>query len=213
MPPTGDSAEEILGLLAAVRAGDRAAWERLLDRHRPKLRRMVAVRLDRRLQGRIDASDVIQEAFIEADRRLADYLAGPDMPFHLWLRFLVGQRLLILHRQHLGTYMRDAGREQPWPDSTADGLANQFLDRGPSPSEDAARQEALAHLRSALNDMDTTDREVLTLRHFEQLTNVEVAQVLGIEASAASKRYLRALERLQEVLEQRPDLFGPRDGG
>jgi RNA polymerase sigma-70 factor (ECF subfamily) len=208
MPPTGDPTDEILGLLARVRAGDRAAWEELLDRHRSRLRRMVAVRLDRRLQGRIDASDVIQDAFLEADRRLGDYLARSDMPFHLWLRFLVGQRLLVLHRQHLDTHMRDAAREQPWPDSTVDGLAAQFLDRGPSPSEDAARQEAVAYLRDALNDMDPTDREVLTLRHFEQLTNVEVSQLLGIETSAASKRYLRALERLQEVLEQRPDLFG-----
>jgi RNA polymerase sigma-70 factor, ECF subfamily len=195
-------------LVARLKANDPRAWDELLARYRDRLHRAVAFRLDRRLRGRVDASDVIQEACLEAHERLPEYLARPTMPIHLWLRFLVGQRLLIVHRQHLGTAMRDAGREHIWPDSTADGLAEHLLAAGPSPSEDAARSEAQSYLRDALHAMDAFDREVLTLRHFEQLTNVEVAQLLGIEASAASKRYLRALSRLQEILSARPDLFG-----
>jgi RNA polymerase sigma-70 factor (ECF subfamily) len=195
-------------LLARLRAADPAAWADLLARHRDRLRRAVAFRMDRRLRGRVDPSDVIQEACLEAHERLPEYLARPTLPIHLWLRFLVGQRLLIVHRRHLGAAMRDAGREHGWPDSTADGLAEHLVAAGPSPSEDAAQHEAQSYLRDALDTMDAMDREVLTLRHFEQLSNAEVAQLLGIEASAASKRYLRALGRLQDVLAARPDLFG-----
>jgi RNA polymerase sigma-70 factor, ECF subfamily len=204
----GPDTDETDRLLARLRAEDPAAWADLLARHRDRLRRAVAFRLDRRLRGRVDPSDVIQEACLEAHERLPEYLARPNMPIHLWLRFLVGQRLLIVHRRHLGAAMRDAGREHGWPDSTADGLAEHLMAAGPSPSEDAARREAEAYLRDALDTMDAMDREVLTLRHFEQLANAEVAQLLGIETSAASKRYLRALGRLQDILAARPDLFG-----
>jgi RNA polymerase sigma-70 factor (ECF subfamily) len=211
MNPASD-ADETARLLERLKANDPRAWEELLAKHRDRLHRAVTFRLDRRLRGRVDASDVIQEACLEAHARLPEYLARPDMPIHLWLRFLVGQRLLIAHRQHLGTAMRDAGRERVWPDSTVDGLAEHLLAAGPSPSEDAARAEAEAYLRSALEGMDEFDREVLTLRHFEQLTNVEVAQLLGIETSAASKRYMRALGRLQDILSARPDLFAASAG-
>lgn len=195
-------------LVARLRANDPTAWQDLLAAHRDKLERAVTFRLDRRLRGRVDAADVIQEACLEAYERLPAYLANPEMPIHLWLRFLVGQRVLIVHRQHLGTAMRDPGREQAWPDSTSDGLAEHLIAVGPSPSQDAARAEAHFYLRQAIDSMDAMDREVLTLRHFEQFSNVEVAQLLGIETSAASKRYLRALGRLQEILSARPDLFG-----
>jgi RNA polymerase sigma-70 factor (ECF subfamily) len=194
-------------LVARLRANDPTAWPELLAANRDRLERAVAFRMDRRLRGRVDASDVIQEACLEAYERLPQYLANPAMPIHLWLRFLVGQRLLIVHRQHLGTAMRDPGREHAWPDSTSDGLAEHLMAVGPSPSQEAARAEAHDYLRKALESMDEMDREVLTLRHFEQLSNVEVAQLLGIESSAASKRYLRALGRLQEILSARPDLF------
>lgn len=209
---TAPDSDETDRLLARLRANDLQAWDELLARHRDRLHRAVNFRLDRRLRGRVDASDVIQEACLEAHERLPEYLAKPTMPIHLWLRFLVGQRLLIIHRQHLGTAMRDAGRERAWPDSTADGLAEHLMAAGPSPSEDAARAEAQAYLRQALDAMDPFDREVLTLRHFEQLSNIEVALLLGIEASAASKRYLRALSRLQEILSARPDLFAASAG-
>jgi RNA polymerase sigma-70 factor (ECF subfamily) len=204
----GPNADQTERLVARLKVQDPAAWDELLATHRPWLHRAVTFRLDRRLRGRVDASDVIQEACLEAHERLPEYLAKPTMPIHLWLRFLVGQRILIAHRQHLGTAMRDPGREQAWAGSTADGLADHLIAAGPSPSEDAARAEAHAYLRAALDGMDVIDREVLTLRHFEQLTNVDVAQLMGIEPSAASKRYLRALGRLQEILAGRPELFG-----
>jgi RNA polymerase sigma-70 factor (ECF subfamily) len=170
---------------------------------------MVALRLDRRLQGRIDPSDVIQETYIEASRRLAAYLKEPAMPFFLWLRFLAGQKLLELHRRHLGAQQRAAGREVAFyrgrlPETTSAALAAQLLGRNTRPSEAAMRAEMKRRLQDALNSMEPLDREVLALRHFEQLSNVETAQVLEIQESAASKRYLRALKRLKEVLTSIP---------
>jgi RNA polymerase sigma-70 factor (ECF subfamily) len=166
---------------------------------------MIALRLDQRLQGRIDPSDVIQEAYLEASTRLEDYLRRPAMPFFLWLRFLTGQKLMELHRHHLGAQMRDAGREVSLyrgslPETSSAALAAQLLGHGTRPSEAAVRAERKIRLQEALNTMDPVDREVLALRHFEQLTTPEVAQVLGIKEAAASKRYLRALKRLKEIL-------------
>jgi RNA polymerase sigma-70 factor (ECF subfamily) len=176
-----------------------------LEEYRPRLRRMVALRLDPRLQGRIDPSDVIQETFLEATARLAEYLQNPAMPFFLWLRFLAGQKLVTLHRHHLGTKMRDAGREVALyrgrlPEASSAALAAQLLGRESRPSEAAVRAELKVRLQEALNSMDPLDREVLALRHFEQLSLSETAQVLGITQSGASRRYLRALQRLKEIL-------------
>jgi RNA polymerase sigma-70 factor (ECF subfamily) len=199
--PSGDDQ------LALLRSGEPAEWQEFLTRHRDRLVRMIAVRMDRRLKGRLDASDVIQDAYAEANARLDEYLRNPTMPPHLWLRFLVGQRLLIAARQHLGAAARDADREQSWPGSTADGLAAHLMDRATGPDERAAKQELFTYLRDALAGMDDADREVLTLRHFEQLSNLEAAAVLGIEPSAASKRYVRALARLHEILSARPELL------
>jgi RNA polymerase sigma-70 factor (ECF subfamily) len=170
---------------------------------------MIALRLDQRLQGRIDASDVIQEAYLEAATRLEDYLRQPTMPFFLWLRFLTGQKLTELHRHHLGAQMRDAGREVSLyrgslPETSSAALAAQLLGRDTRPSEAAVRAERKLRLQEALNTLDPMDREVLALRHFEQLTTPEVAQVLGVKEAAASKRYLRALKRLKEVLSSMP---------
>ena len=183
------------------------AWDRFLSRYRPRLVRMIAVRMDRRLKGRLDASDVIQDAYAEAHGRLAEYLKEPTMPPALWLRFLVGQRLLLAARQHLGTAARDAAREQPWPESTADGLAEHLMDRASGPAEKAAKRELFEYLRAALASMAPAEREVLTLRHFEQLTNAEAAAVMGVEPAAASKRYVRALDRLHAILSARPELM------
>jgi RNA polymerase sigma-70 factor (ECF subfamily) len=168
---------------------------------------MVELRMDQRLRNRINASDVIQEAYLEANDRLPEFLRERKMPFRLWLRFLVGQRLLILHRHHLGTRKRDAAREGHLESSTAN-LADVLMAQGKSPSEVAAQDELRSYLCDALDAMDATDREVLVLRHFEQLSNAEVAELLEIEPPAASKRYVRALSRLQEILAQRPDVFG-----
>lgn len=193
--------------LTRLRSREPAAWQDFLARNRDRLVRMIAVRMDRRLRGRLDASDVIQDAYAEANARLDEYLHNPTMPPQLWLRFLVGQRLLLAARQHLGTAARDADRERPWPESTADGLAAHLIDRTTGPDEKAAKQELYAHLRDALAGMDAIDREVLTLRHFEQLSNTEAAAVLGIEPAAASKRYVRALARLHDIVSSRPELM------
>jgi RNA polymerase sigma-70 factor (ECF subfamily) len=200
-------------LLRAAADGDSESWGALLERHRDRLWRMVALRLDPRLQGRIDASDVIQEAYLEASARLAEYLSRPAMPFFLWLRFLAGQKLVTLHRHHLGTHMRDAGREVSLyrgrlPETSSAALAAQLLGHDTRPSEAAIRAEMKIRLQEALNRMDPLDREVLALRHFEQLSLAETAQVLGITESGASRRHLRAAKRLKEVLSQMPGGVG-----
>jgi RNA polymerase sigma-70 factor (ECF subfamily) len=167
------------------------------------------LRLDHRLQGRIDPSDVIQEAYLEASRQLADYLKDPSIPFYLWLRLITGQRLIALHRHHLGTQGRDAGREVSLyrgalPEASSAALAAQLLGHGSRPSEAAIRAERSLRLQEALNSMDPLDREVLALRHFEQLNNTETAHVMELGESAASKRYVRALQRLREILADMP---------
>jgi RNA polymerase sigma-70 factor (ECF subfamily) len=166
---------------------------------------MVALRLDRRLQGRIDASDVIQETYLEAWSRLPEYVREPKMPFFLWLRFLTGQKLVTLHRHHLGVEMRAAGLEialyrGTMPEASSAALAAQLLGHDTRPSEAAIRAELKIQVQEALNQLDAIDREVLALRHFEQLSRAECAQVLGINDGTVSKRYFRALKRLKETL-------------
>jgi len=166
---------------------------------------MVAVRLDRRLQGRLDPSDVVQEALLEATAGLPEFAERGDMPFFLWLRWLTGMRLVTLHRKHLGFQVRDASREVSidrcvMPGATSAALAAQLLGRQTSASEVAMRMERKARLQEAIDAMDPLDREVLILRHFEELTNAEAARTLRIEESASSKRYFRALKRLKGVL-------------
>jgi RNA polymerase sigma-70 factor (ECF subfamily) len=196
-------------LIERARAGDAAALNDIFARHRERLRRMVQMRLDWKLQGRIDASDVIQDACLEASRRLDDYLREPSMPLFLWLRFLVGERLMFLHRHHLGVKMRDARREvslyrEALPEASSAALAAQLLGQHTSPSEAAVRAEQLLRVQEAVNRLDALDREVISLRHFEQLSRAETAQVLGIEEAAAAKRYIRALKRLKDTLADMP---------
>jgi RNA polymerase sigma-70 factor (ECF subfamily) len=209
MPDDSVELEEQLRRLAA---GDRQALAELFARYRDRLRRMVKLRLDRRLQGRIDPSDVLQEAYLDVAQRAPEYASNPTMPFFLWLRWLTGQRLLMLHRQHLGAKMRDAGQEVSLyrgalPQASSVSLAAQLLGRMTSPSLAAVRAEMQLQLQEALNGMDPIDREVLTLRHFEELSNGETAAVLGITKAAASNRYIRALKRLKEVLSSMPGFF------
>jgi RNA polymerase sigma-70 factor (ECF subfamily) len=207
-----DDASDLQEQLKRLAAGDAQALADLFARYRDRLRRMVKLRLDRRLQGRVDASDVLQEAYIDVSQRAAEYAANPTMPFFLWLRFLTGQRLLMVHRQHLGTKMRDAGQEVSLyrgalPQASSMSLAAQLLGRLTSPSLAAVRAEMQIKLQEALNSMDPLDREVLTLRHFEELSNNETAALLGIQKAAASNRYIRALKRLKEVLSSMPGFF------
>jgi RNA polymerase sigma-70 factor (ECF subfamily) len=182
------------------------------ERYRERLRRLVRLRLDRRLQGRVDPSDVLQEAFLDFQARARDFVQRPDMPFFLWLRFLTGQRLQLIHRHHLGTQMRDAGREVSlqrgaMPQATSGSLAAQLLGRFTSVTQAVQRAEMQLILQEAINAMDPLDREILALRHFEELSNEETAQVLSIKPSAASSRHVRALKRLRESLRTTPGFF------
>ena len=192
-----------------LRGGDRGALAEFFDKHRDKLRRMVELRMDSRLQARLDASDVLQEAFLDVARDLDAYLADPKLPPLLWLRLHVGRRLTTLHRKHLGAKMRDAGLEislyqGALPEAGSAALASMLLGRHTSPTQAAQRAERLIRVQEALNSLDPIDREVLALRHFEQLGRAEAAQVLGITQEAGAKRYFRALKRLKDVLATLP---------
>jgi RNA polymerase sigma-70 factor, ECF subfamily len=206
-----DSASGADELLQRAAAGDGQAWGLVLTEHADRLRRMVAFRLDPRLQGRIDASDVLQEAFLQAATHRADYFRNPEIPVFLWLRGIVSNKLLELHRHHLDARMRDVAREvsrrpsySALSDATSEALVMQLTGGAPGPGTSAAGAEIALRLREALAAMDAIDREVLAMRHFEQLSNAEAAQVLGIEERAAAKRYVRALKRLKELLAAMP---------
>jgi RNA polymerase sigma-70 factor, ECF subfamily len=204
-----NNSAQSVDLIERARSGDRAALNALLARHRDRLCRMVEMRLDTRLQARLDASDVVQEAYVDVTARLEEYLRDPKLPLFLWLRLVVGERLVRLHRHHLGTQMRDAGREVSLyrgalPAASSAALAAQLLGRHTSPTQAVVRAERILRVQEALNTLDPLDREVLSLRHFEELTAAEAAQVLGIEASTAAKRYFRALKRLKEILAAMP---------
>lgn len=198
--------EESIEILKRGLAGDQHALSELWDRYQERLRRVVKLRMDRRMQGRIDVSDVLQEAYVDFASRVSEYVDNPSMPFYLWIRFLTGQRLQLLHRHHLGTMMRDAGREVsihrgPMPQATSVSLAAQLLGRFTSVTQAVQRAEMQMRLQEAINSMDEIDREILALRHFEELSNEETAQVLGIKRSTASSRHLRAIKRLKEILQ------------
>jgi RNA polymerase sigma-70 factor (ECF subfamily) len=199
-------------LLRRAEKGDLQAMGDLFSQHRERLRRMVQLRMDRRLQGRLDPSDILQEAYLEFSRSLADYLRDPSMPFFLWLRCITGRKLHALHRKHLGTQARDAGREVSLhrgalPQASSVSLAAQLLGRHTSPSQAAVRAELQIRIQEALNSMDSIDREILALRHFEQLSNAETAETLGLSEAAASNRFVRALKRLKKILMTVPDLL------
>jgi RNA polymerase sigma-70 factor (ECF subfamily) len=192
-------------LVQQAAAGDELAWAALVTNNRDRLRGMVAVRMDRRLQGRIDPSDVIQDACLVASQRLAAYAANPTMSFYLWLRWITGQRLVDQQRRHLGAKARGVNRELSlyhgaFPEATTADLAAHLLGRLSTPSHAAIRIEQRIRLQEALNSLEPIDREILALRHFEELSNGEAAEVLGLDKSAASKRYARALIRLKDVL-------------
>ncbi len=205
-----DDKEETMQLVRRAAEGDQEGWSELADRYRGRLQRMVLARLDRRLQRRVEASDIVQEACIEAAQHLADYLGDPKMPFYLWLRGIAGNKMLELHRHHLGVQMRDAKREvaidnAPGMQSTAVGLAAVMVADDTRPSQVAMREEMKQRLEDALASLDPMDRDVLALRHYEQLSNQETAELLGIEPAAASKRYVRALKRMKDILMFRGD--------
>jgi RNA polymerase sigma-70 factor (ECF subfamily) len=202
-PPTNEE------LLDAARNGDENALAVLVERHRDRLERMVRLRMDSRLQGRVDPADVVQDAYLAVRGKFSQYSADPRLPFFLWLRLEVGQKLVDVHRFHLGTQMRDAGQEVSLhrgalPQVTSVSLAEHLLGKLTTASRAAMRAELKIRVQEALNSMDPHDREVLILRHFEELSNAEAAQVLGIKPSAAVNRYVRALKRLKAVFDGMP---------
>lgn len=193
-----------------LRGGDTAALAELFSLHRQRLWRMISFRLDHRLAGRIDPDDVLQDAYLAAAQRLDHYRSRPSMSAFVWLRLIAGQTLIDAHRHHLGVQARTPEREMPHgclnhTQSTSTSLAAQLAARVTSPSQAAARAETHDKLEQAIAAMDPVDQEILALRHFEELNNTEVAEVLGIQQKAASIRYVRAVRRLKEILGQLPD--------
>jgi RNA polymerase sigma-70 factor (ECF subfamily) len=197
--------EQTAALLDRLRAADDQALGELFMLYRDRLWRMLHVRLDCRVASRIAPDDVLQETFLDVSRRIGEYLADASVPFYVWLRFLALQRLHQVQRAHLGAQKRAAGRDVALPDeggalASAESMAGQLVSHMTSPSQAAVRHELQERLRAALEEMDPLDREVLALRHFEELSNQEAAEVLGISKDAASKRHVRALLRLREIL-------------
>jgi RNA polymerase sigma-70 factor (ECF subfamily) len=204
--------EEGSGISEGLRraaAGDEESLRALFAAHRDRLKRMVHLRLSRRLAGRVDDSDVLQEAFLEAARTLPEYARGPKVPLYLWLRHLTALKLAEVHRRHLGTQLRDADREVTLhrgglPPADSVSLAAQLLGTLTTPSQAAIKAETRLLVQEALNAMDPVDREVLALKHFEQLSTAEIAAVLGMSRAGAGSRYLRAIKRLREILAKIP---------
>jgi RNA polymerase sigma-70 factor, ECF subfamily len=201
-------AEQTQELLREAAAGDGEAVNRLLERHRESLRRMVQFRLDRAIGARVDASDVVQEVLWEASRRLSDYLRDPKLPFHLWLRELARDQIIDAHRRHRKAQRRTVDREQPlvvhYADRSSLELAAQLRDPELTPAAATIRKEIDARLLSAVDRLGDEDAEIVLLRHHERLSNSEAAQVLRLSEAAAGMRYLRAIRRLRALLDERP---------
>lgn len=200
-------------LAALVRNGDRNALGTWLSSNTGRLEKVIRLRLDRRVVRRVNHSDVIQDTFMEAARRIKEYLDNPEVPFFIWLRFLAVQRISQLHRAHLGVQARDVHREVPIGryqsfDDTSELIAAQFVSNLTSPSVAVQKSEMQRRLHEVLSQLDPMDREVLALRHFEHLTNSEVSTTLNLSVSAASKRYIRALDHLRTALSTTTCLLG-----
>jgi RNA polymerase sigma-70 factor (ECF subfamily) len=193
-------------LLDRVRQGDGAAVNGLLERHREAIKRMIGRRMDRVVQHRVDASDIVQDVMIEANRRLGDYLANPTMPFQLWLRHMARDRLIDAHRRHRVASSRSVDREvslavrDNGERSQAD-LAGQLADRELTPAAAATWHELERRFAAAVETLDEADREIVLLRHFEHLSTAEAAETLGLSKAAAGMRYLRAMRRLRVLLD------------
>jgi RNA polymerase sigma-70 factor (ECF subfamily) len=191
---------ETLRLLEQVRDGDRQAFDQLFARHRPYLRQIVELRIDPRLRARVDPSDVVQDAHLEAFRRLDAYLRQRPMPFRLWLRQIAYDRTLKARRHHLGAARRAVGRELPLPERSSLMLAQQLFAGGSTPSQQLDRRELARRLRLAVAQLPEADREVILMRHFEGLSNPEAGCLLGIDPATVSKRHGRAMLRLHRIL-------------
>lgn len=201
--PNGEQTEE---LLINAKEGDGEAVDQLLNRHRASLHRMIDMRLDKKITRRIDVSDVVQEVLVEANRRLSDYLKNPIMAFHLWIRQIAKDRIIDAHRRHRVSAKRSVDREQPLaaagpPDQSTIELAGQLCDPELTPAAVATQRELATHVQSAISLLDDRNREIILMRHYEQLSNQEIADTLGLTEPAASMRYLRALKKLRKLLD------------
>ena len=199
--------EELLKQLSSDREEALAKYFSIV---RDRLARVVAFRLDYRLSGRVSESDVLQDTYVRAAQRIESYLDKPDMPFFVWLRLEANQRLHEIHRQHFGAEKRDIRREvnlsqKPSANQTSLALAAHLVAQMTSASQIIERAEQINKLERTLNEMNELDREVIALRHFEELSNLETAEILKIEPAAASKRYIRALKRLKEIMDSLKD--------
>lgn len=196
-------------LLTQAASGDDAAVSQLLDRHREPLKQAIQLRLDRAIQRRVDASDVVQDVLIEAAQRLPDYLKSGSLPFSLWLRQIARDRMIDAHRRHRLAERRAVDRERPigqpgFSDRSSIELAADLRDHELTPAAAAIRWELVRRFQAMLTQMDETDRELLLMRYFEQLSNSEIASALGLSEAAAGMRHLRALRRLRELLNEPP---------
>jgi RNA polymerase sigma-70 factor (ECF subfamily) len=187
-------------LLERLDTGEAEAGDQLLCQYRDELWRQIELRLDRRLRRRVDPSDVVQEAQLEAVRRLPDYLRRRPMPFRLWLRKIARERLIMAYRRHAVAGCRSVGRDVALPADSSAVLGQQLLARGSSPSQGPRSQELASRVRQAVTELSKADREMILMRNFEQLTNQQAAAVLGIDPATASQRYGRALMRLRAIL-------------
>lgn len=197
-------------ILTQAANGDKRALNDLFARHQDRLKRMVRLRIHRQIQGRVDETDIVQEACLEASRKIDQYLSKPDAPFYLWLRQLTGLKLAEVHRHHLGTQKRDAGRDVSiyrgaLPAANSVSLAAHLMGALTSPSQAAIKAERRIMVQAALDSLDPIDREILALRHFEQLTNAETATVLDLTPSGTAARHMRAIQRLKSRMEERSD--------
>lgn len=194
-------------LLASAQAGDQSAINGLLARHRDSLKRMVAARMDPRLAGRLDPSDVVQDVLVIASQRLPDYLLKRPLPFYPWLRQIGRNHLVDLQREHIRSGKRSVLREQPdLSDQSVMQLADRFEAGSVGPSTRLMQQEQIARIRSALSKLSEGHREVLILRHLEQLSTKQTAQVLGTSEAAIKMRQLRAMQNLRSMLEDQEQL-------
>jgi RNA polymerase sigma-70 factor (ECF subfamily) len=206
--------DQTQSLLEAARRGDNDAVNQLLEKHRGPVRRLVEMRLDRKVQQRVDVSDVVQDVLVEASGRLEKYLNNPAMAFHLWMRQIAWDRIIDTYRRHRVSAKRNMDRERPMSiaggnDQSSIELAGQFCDPGMTPATAATQREIAAKVEAVLERLADQDREIILMRHYEHLSNFEIAEVLGLNPPAASMRYLRALRRLRELLEQEVGDVGP----
>lgn len=202
--PSDDRTET---LLQSARDGDADAVNKLLERHRGPIRRLVEMRLDRKVQRRVDVSDVVQDVMVEANSRLAKYLDDPAMAFHLWLRQIAWDRIIDTYRRHRVSAKRNMDREQPMSvpagaDQSTMELAVQLCDPALTPAAAATQREIAGKVEAVIEQLADQDREIILMRHYEHLSNLEIAQVLNLNPPAASMRYLRAVRRLRELLEE-----------